>query len=327
MRRRLVPLTLVPLLLLTATACGGDDAAGLSGAGSVDMGTEIPGVEVTGEVGKEPKVEISGPLKIEDTQTQVIEVGDGNPVVKNEQALLNLSLINGTTGKKAVATYDQGRPFPVQQVSDGQLWPGVLDAIVGKPVGSRIAVAAVPEDAYGAAGNPELEIGPKDPVLFVVDVVSVEPTDVLDSPEGKPVAEPPADTPQVVEQGGDVTGIDFSEAPEKAPEELQVIPLTEGGGPVARDDSLVTFDYFGQVYGTGTVFDESFSKQPVTFPLGIGGLIQGWDDGLVGLKEGSRVLIIVPPEFGYGEDGSPPKIPGDATLAFVVDILGVDAPA
>ncbi len=327
MRQRLVAIAVAPLLLVGLAACGEDQPAGPSDSASpVEMGKAISGVEVSGELGQEPEVEVDGPLKLEETQTQVIEAGDGGPVVEGEQALLHVSLINGTTGEEAAATYDQGTPFHVQQVSEGQLWPGVLEAIVDKPAGSRIAVAAVPEDAYGASGNPQLKIGPNDPVLFVVDVLSVQPTDVLQGPEGDPT-EVPASVPEVEAKGEDVTKLDFSGAAKEPSDELQVIPLVEGTGPPARDDSLVTFDYFGQVYGTNSVFDESFSKQPVTFPLGIGGLIKGWDEGLVDVKEGSRVMLIVPPEQGYGEQGQPPKIPANATLTFVIDILGVDAPA
>ena len=62
---------------------------------------------------------------------------------------------------------------------------------------------------------------------------------------------------------------------------------------------------------------------PVAFPIGVGRLIKGWDQGLVGVPQGSRVLLVVPPDLGYGAKGSAPKIPGNATLVFVVDVLGV----
>lgn len=325
MRRRLVALTVVPLLLFGAAACGedtGGEAGGSDTASNVEMGDKIDGLEVTGEVGEAPEVTIDAPLELDDTQSQVITAGDGDPVVANEQALLHLYVANGTTGEKAATTYDQGAPVNLT-LSEDQFFPAVLDAIEGKPVGSRVAVAAVPADAYGPQGMEQLKLGPEDNVLFLVDIMSVEPTETLDGPEGEEqdVAD---DVPTVEETDGEVTNIDFSNAPKKPSDELQVITLIEGDGPPARDNSLVTFDYFGQVYGTDKVFDESFSKEPVTFPLGVGGLIKGWDEGLVGVPRGSRVLVIAPPEFGYGEGGNPQAgIGGTDTLAFVVDILGV----
>lgn len=326
MRRRLVALT-VPLLLLGTAACGGDSESKGTDSAEVEMGEAIAGVEVTGEVGEAPTVTIEAPLKLESTQAQVITAGDGNPVIENEQALLHIYLANGTTGEKALTTYDQDAPYHLKQASDDQFFPAVLDAIVGKPVGSRVAVAAVPKDAYGEAGSPQMKVGPKDPVVFVVDIMSVQPTEILDGSEGDESADIPEAIPTIEENDGEVTALTFENAPKKPSAELQVIPLVEGNGPVVRDDSLVSFDYLGQVYGTDTVFDESYTKEPVPFPVGIGGLIKGWDQGLVGLTRGSRVLIIAPPKFGYGEEGSPPKIPGNATLAFVVDILGVDEPS
>jgi len=286
------------------------------------MGQPIENVSVSGAVGKPPEVKIDGPLKLEETQSQVITAGEGNPVVEGEKAVVHLYLANGTTGKKALTTYDQGQPVALEMKAE-QLFPAVVDAIVGKPTGSRVAVATVPKDAYGEAGAPQIGLKGADNAVFVVDILSVEPTEVIEGPEGSK-ADAPSEIPTIEEKAGNVTKLTFENAPEQPTDELQVIPLIEGEGPPVRDDSLVSFDYFGQVYGTDTVFDESYTKEPVPFPVGVGGLIKAWDEGLVGLNRGSRVLIIAPPEFGYGPKGSPPKIPGDATLAFVVDILGVD---
>ena len=136
-------------------------------------------------------------------------------------------------------------------------------------------------------------------------------------------ADPPADAPTVEENDGDVTGLDWSTAPKKAPEELTVIPLVEGEGPEATAESMVTFDYYGAVYGEDEPFDESYSREPAPFGVGVKGLIPAWDEVIPGLKRGSRVLVIAPPEDAYG-DQEQPNIPAGSTLTFVVDVLGVD---
>ena len=70
-----------------------------------------------------------------------------------------------------------------------------------------------------------------------------------------------------------------------------------------------------------SVFDSSWSRgAPATFSIGTGGVIPGWDKGLVGKKVGSRVLLVVPPADGYGAQAQG-KIPANSTLVFVVDIL------
>jgi peptidylprolyl isomerase len=181
-------------------------------------------------------------------------------------------------------------------------------------------VAATPEDAFGAQGAQQYGIAPDESVVFVIDLVSVP----LDGPEGEDV-KVPSSAPDIVEdEDGNVTKLDFSDAAKKPADELQVIPIIEGKGePVEAGDS-VTFDYLGQIYGSDKIFDQSYSDAPRTFSVGTGNLIKAWDEGLVGVKTGSRVLIIAPPEYGYGKQGNPQAgIKGTDTLAFVVDVLGV----
>ena len=104
-------------------------------------------------------------------------------------------------------------------MSEKQFFKVVIDSLVGKPQGSRVAIAATVKDVWGSAGAPQLKLKPSDTVLFMVDVLSWRPKDVLDAPRAAKV-DAPADAPKVVERGGKVTGIDFSAAP-KAPTKLR----------------------------------------------------------------------------------------------------------
>jgi peptidylprolyl isomerase len=109
-----------------------------------------------------------------------------------------------------------------------------------------------------------------------------------------------------------------------APAQLLVDVLSEGDGAVVEKGQKIDVNYHGQIWG-GDVFDSSFARgSSICFPIGVGGVIKGWDDTLVGQKIGSRVVISIPPEFGYGARGVPQAgIGGTDTLVFVVDILGV----
>lgn len=324
MRRRLAALTVVPLLLLGTAACGEDADTGseggssaASGSGEVDMGEEIPGLEVSGELGESPEVSLADPLENTDTVFEVITAGEGAVVEEGRPASLHMQVANGETGEKTVGTYEQGRPL-TGTIAEDQIFPAVHDAIVGLPSGSRVAIATTAEDAFGEQAA-QYGVKADEHVLFIVDVMDVP----LTAPEGEKV-DVPAGVPTIEENAdGDVTGFNFDEA-SKPTDELQVIPVIEGEGePVEAGDS-VTFDYLGQIYGTETVFDESYTTAPRTFQVGAGQLIKGWDEGLVGVKTGSRVIIVAPPEFGYGKQGNPQaKIKGTDTLIFVVDVLGV----
>ena len=319
--RRLLALLLASLMLFATAACGNDN--GSAKAGNVDLGEKIKGLSVSGAFGQQPKVDVSSPVTADKPQTQVISQGDGNPVVANKKAMFNIYLAKGSDGKKLYSSVDQGTPSQVA-MNEKEFFKVIIDSLVGKPQGSRVAIAATVKDVWGSAGAPQLKLKPSDTVLFVIDVLSVEPKDVLSGPKGTKVAAP-ASAPKVQESGGKVTGIDFSQAPKKAPSKLQVIPLVKGDGPAAKAGRLVTFNYYGAVWGSKKPFDSSFSRgAPVPFGVGVKGLIPAWDKVIPGLKQGSRVLIIAPPGDAYGAQAQS-GIPANSTLTFVVDVLGVDS--
>nr|UWK01887.1 FK506 binding protein [Locusta migratoria manilensis] len=75
----------------------------------------------------------------------------------------------------------------------------------------------------------------------------------------------------------------------------------------------------------GTEFDSSYGRgQPLTFTLGSGQVIRGWDKGLIGMCEGEKRKLVIPPELGYGASGAPPKIPKHATLIFEVELVKIE---
>lgn len=129
-----------------------------------------------------------------------------------------------------------------------------------------------------------------------------------------------ASVPKVSGSFGDKPTLRFATA--DPPADLARKVLREGTGPVVAKGDLLAADYLGQVYG-GKVFDNSYDrKAPAGFPIGVGKVVAGWDDSLVGLKAGTRVLLSIPPAQGYGEAGNPDAgIKGTDTLVFVVDLI------
>ena len=122
---------------------------------------------------------------------------------------------------------------------------------------------------------------------------------------------------------------EFGEKPELTfpdtapPADLVVEVLTEGSGLVVEAGQTIEVNYLGQIWG-GRIFDNSYDRgASIEFPIGMGVVIHGWDEGLVGRAIGSRVLLSIPPHDGYGPGGAPRAgIGGDDTLVFVVDIIG-----
>ncbi|XP_018421178.1 PREDICTED: peptidyl-prolyl cis-trans isomerase FKBP2 [Nanorana parkeri] len=91
----------------------------------------------------------------------------------------------------------------------------------------------------------------------------------------------------------------------------------------SRKGDTLNMHYTGKLED-GTEFDSSIPRnQPFTFTLGAGQVIKGWDQGLLGMCEGEKRKLVIPPELGYGDRGAPPKIPGGATLIFEVELLSI----
>jgi FKBP-type peptidyl-prolyl cis-trans isomerase len=105
---------------------------------------------------------------------------------------------------------------------------------------------------------------------------------------------------------------------------LKYIDLVEGSGPSPQTGQTVYVQYTGTLEN-GRKFDSSYDHggQPVPFPIGVGRVIKGWDEGLMTMKVGGKRRLIVPPALGYGPTGQPPKIPGNSTLIFDVELVDV----
>lgn len=109
--------------------------------------------------------------------------------------------------------------------------------------------------------------------------------------------------------------------------DLKIEILTEGSGPVAETGQRVVVHYEGRL-ADGEMFDASRPRErPFTFTLGEGQVIEGWDQGVAGMKIGETRRLTVPPELGYGAAGAGGVIPPDATLVFEIELLDVTTPA
>lgn len=108
-----------------------------------------------------------------------------------------------------------------------------------------------------------------------------------------------------------------------APSELVTRDLITGTGAEAKTGDLVTVNYVGVLYEGGKEFDSSWKrKEPYSFILGRGHVIEGWEQGLPGMKVGGRRELIIPADLAYGATGAPPAIPPYSPEVFVVDLLG-----
>ena len=142
------------------------------------------------------------------------------------------------------------------------------------------------------------------------------PTSCPDAPEA---GDPPVDVTSDLQ-----TKPEFEVPEGDPPNELQVYDVVVGGGELACSGMPVSMQYVGVTYADGKQFDASWDRgEPFDFQLGGGQVIGGWDQGIVGMRQGGRRMLVIPPDLGYGEQGAGSDIPPGATLVFVVDLVGV----
>ena len=108
------------------------------------------------------------------------------------------------------------------------------------------------------------------------------------------------------------------------PTDLVVTEVREGDGEEAVAGKQVLVHYVGVAHSTGEEFDASYNRgEPLSFRLGVGQVISGWDQGVQGMKVGGRRQLVIPPHLGYGDRGAGGVIKPGETLIFVVDLLDV----
>jgi peptidylprolyl isomerase len=159
-----------------------------------------------------------------------------------------------------------------------------------------------------------------------------EPEAGSEQADQEPVVEEPAATPTVEETIEEATEAENQAGASGAEEEiivtasgLQYVVVAEGAGEVPKSGDLVQVHYTGTLED-GTKFDSSYDRgEPILFPLGMGRVIPGWDEGIALMKVGGKSKLIIPSELAYGERGAGGVIPPNATLLFDVELVGIQA--
>lgn len=272
---------------------------------------------ITGDYGKKAEIQVPGEKSDGTFVVKVLSEGTGPKVEKNNWTSVDYTAKDWNTGKDIPSSYDNNGKPQIFQAGTDALIPALDQAVVGKKAGSRVLVVAPPAAAFGDKGKADMSIGGKDDLIFVIDIRNTNAPDAVVSGTVTP---PPADFPQVKDNGkkpAEITPV----AGAKEPTELKTHVLIKGTGPAVEKGEKVVVQYTGALFKDGKVFDSSLSKgQAFSFPVGGGQVIQGWDQGLAGQTVGSRVELVIPAALAYGDKGQG-DIPPGSTLVFVVDIL------
>ncbi len=190
-----------------------------------------------------------------------------------------------------------GKPVRLT-VGENQLVEGVDAALLHMKPGAKARLLMSPAYAYGAEGY-STWVPANTPVIMDVELLRV--------------------VPEIKVEQWDVRGLEK----QTTASGLSYYIVEEGEGDLIKAQNIVQMHYSGYL-ADGTVFDSSVKRdEPFRMPVGIGALIEGWEEGLLKMKPGAKFQLHIPAKLGYGEAGSPPKVPAHADLILDVEILEV----
>ena len=258
------------------------------------------------EEGDSFTVELDGDVKAEEISTRVIKDGDGDKVAEGDILRAQILTVDPENGEPLGGDKPLTQLIPVNEPQGEQAEDPIYKVVSNAKIGSIFSVYVPMPEGTGAPDQ-----------LMVVEIEGKVPHSV----EGES-QELPEGFPKVTDQeeGGPQLQVDGVKEPKKT----QTAVRKEGDGRTIEKSDQLLVNYKGVKASDGSVFDSSFERDlPQSFPLD--GVIKGWSEGLVGQKEGSQVVLIVPPKDGYG-DSKGHELEKE-TLIFVVDILYSQAAA
>lgn len=277
----------------------------------------LPGVTAGTKFGEKPTVAKGSGEPSDQLAVRTLIAGSGQTAAENDYIWANYLGQIWASGKVFDNSYDRGTPLFLQ-LAQGAIIDGWRYALAGKKVGSRVEFSVPPTWGYGKEGQPQAGIEGTDTLVFVVDLMGT--FSGKSSAKGKDVPQDDAGVPKVgTNTDGKAPTIEIPKA--DPPKKLVANYVIEGDGEEVAPDGSVVVQYKGVVWDTGKEFDSTYARSaPTSFSLQQ--VVKGWAQGLAGKKVGSRVVIVVPPDLGYGEN--PPSGSGiekDSTMVFSVDIL------
>ncbi|QVQ52519.1 FKBP-type peptidyl-prolyl cis-trans isomerase [Spiractinospora alimapuensis] len=277
---------------------------------------------VSGDFGEQPELEWDSedPPPEETLSLTAIEGEEGDGIEAGDVIVTNVASWAWTgpgEHMEETSTYESETPMVLELIPEDQ---ETNDCLGDATVGSRVVCAFPPpeQDPMMAQG------GPMPASVVVFDIEGHYPSgSTVDAEQTNDAG---GDLPTVTET--DDAGPEISIPDADAPEDLEVEVLAEGDGPEVEAEQQLVLQYTGVMWNNGEVFDSTWDPEgrdgaPIAqFQIGVGAVIEGWDEGLVGQRVGSRVLLVIPPDMAYGDEDEvdDPEAPS-GPLVFVVDIL------
>ncbi|AIR97370.1 FK-506 binding protein, peptidyl-prolyl cis-trans isomerase [Streptomyces glaucescens] len=321
----------VPAGLVTLAGCGDDKADSSKASDSASptapatsaapspkiVDGPLPAITAGTGFDEKPTVAKGSGAPSKDLAVKTVVAGGGRTVAEGDYIQANYLGQIWDTAKVFDNSYDRKTPLVIQ-LSQGSIIDGWRYALTGKKLGSRVQFSVPPALGYGEQGQSQAGIKGTDTLVFVVDLQGT--FNATSSAKGTEVAQDDANLPKVgTNTDGKAPSVEVPKT--DPPKKLVANYVIEGDGAEVGAQDSVLVQYKGVQWTDGKEFDSTYGRKALT-SFSLQQVVKGWSQGLTGKKVGSRVLIVVPPDLGYGDN--PPEGSGiakGATLVFTVDVL------
>lgn len=324
-RTRALKITALPAVLLTALALAGCTSGGgpggsaiandASGNACAAAGDASNAIEVDGEFGEMVSLTSTTPTaQVEELQRTVLIEGESTPFDEGQVSTANWTIIDGQSGELVNHIPDQKIPNSVEALV-GSEWMYELSRCGA--VGQRVVGVLSAEQALGGEDPANLgftDLTSEDSFVMVVDFTAAE--EACDA-----VVPRDEQYPEVDLGDGSTEPLITIPSCMEPPTELEIEVLVEGDGAVVEENQLIMTNYVGVDWNGAERFDGNWSETGVQFDTTPGALVDGFTQAMVGQKIGSTVLVTMPPEMGYGAEGTSSHALAGKTLTFVLQLV------
>lgn len=302
------------VMCLGVTACGGNSSAKSdksnsdSSSSSEKIGMhQIAGVTAKGELGKKPTVSFKTPMTVEDNSYVVLQKGDGAQIEDGDRVCSQGIAISVKDGTELASSWEKNTPDCSLVLEKGTVSDAYYELLKGRKLNTTIAYGVNDSNSNGTS--------------YIMALTYVSKSKDLTKATGDEVTDIPSDLPKVTRAKNGKPSINMNGY--KGSSKLVSQALIKGKGKKVTNNNTVKVKYTGWLLD-GTQFDSSWDKNTTleadTYSGGNHQVIEGWQQAMVGQTVGSQVLMVIPPNLGYG-DTAQGSIPANSTLIFVVDIL------
>ena len=266
----------------------------------------MQGVSASGKLGSKPDISFKTPFKVENQTHQVIQEGNGEVIRDGDRVCTRSLALDAKTGKVINSTWDKSSPECSIVISKKSI-PAYYDTFKGLKVNSTVAVG-IDESGSGSSQASD---------SYIMALTFVSRSKNLTRAQGKKVTDLPSDLPKISLDDKGKPSLDLNGYKPKGG--LVVQPLIKGEGAKVGEHQSISANYTGWLASDGKQFDSSWDRGQAS-DFSLDQVVKGWQQGLAGQTVGSQVLLVIPPDLGYGSQKQQ-SIPANSTLIFVVDIL------